>query len=50
MAWHYGNKVVQVDLKTLRYPVLYVNLLGLAPMLCFAAVGNEHVKFLNDRV
>ena len=27
MAWHYGNKVVQVDLKTLRYPVLYVNLL-----------------------
>jgi len=47
----YGKKIVgTVDLKTRSGPVLYVNLLGLAPMLCFAAVGNEHVKFLNDRV
>ena len=38
----YGKKLIStVDLKTKSGPVLYTNLLGLPPMLMFAAMGNE---------
>jgi GDP-mannose transporter len=42
----YGKKIIQsVDLKTKAGPVLYTNLLGLPPMLCFAALGGEYGQF-----
>jgi len=42
----YGKKIVRsVDLKTLSGPVLYCNLLGLPPMMAFAAMGSETQKF-----
>jgi len=34
-------------LKTLSGPVLYTNLLGIAPMLIFARLGGEYSKFYN---
>jgi len=45
----YGKKIIRsVDLKTLSGPVLYTNLLGIAPMLLFAAMGGEYTKLYND--
>lgn len=45
----YGKKIVQsVPLKTFSGPVLYTNLLGLPPMLAFAAMGHEYGKFHQD--
>jgi drug/metabolite transporter (DMT)-like permease len=42
----YGKSIIRsVDLKTLSGPVLYTNLLGLVPMLAFAAMGNEYQSF-----
>lgn len=46
----YGKLILRsVDLKTLSGPVLYTNLLGLLPMLLFAAMGHEYDAFLRDR-
>ncbi|GAX26224.1 hypothetical protein FisN_16Lh051 [Fistulifera solaris] len=45
----YGKKIIQsVDLKTKAGPVLYTNLLGLPPMLCFAAMGGEYGQFASE--
>lgn len=45
----YGKKIIRsVDLKTLSGPVMYTNLLGIAPMLIFASMGGEYSKFYND--
>lgn len=44
----YGKKIIRsVKLETLSGPVLYTNLLGLPPMLAFAAMGsnNEYSRF-----
>ena len=46
----YGKRIIKsVDLKTLSGPVLYVNLLGLPPMLMFAAMAGEFHKWSADR-
>jgi drug/metabolite transporter (DMT)-like permease len=46
----YGKSIIRsVDLKTLSGPVLYTNLLGLVPMLAFAAMGNEYEAFRQER-
>jgi GDP-mannose transporter len=46
----YGKSIIRsVDLKTLSGPVLYTNILGLVPMLAFAAMGNEYHSFQEDR-
>jgi GDP-mannose transporter len=46
----YGKRIIRsVDLKTLSGPVLYVNLLGLPPMLMFAAMAGEFGKWSVDR-
>jgi len=45
----YGKSLLKsVDLKTQSGPVLYVNLLGIIPMLMFAALGNEFQTFSSD--
>lgn len=47
----YGKKIIRsVDLKTLSGPVLYTNLLGVAPMLLFASMGNEYSQFYDDLI
>ena len=46
----YGKSLLKsVKMKTQSGPVLYTNLLGLAPMLIFAAAGGEFVKLNNLR-
>lgn len=47
----YGKRIIKsVDLKTKSGPVLYTNLLGLTPMLVFAAMADEYHKFASDRI
>jgi GDP-mannose transporter len=47
----YGKRIIQsVNLKTLSGPVLYTNLLGLPPMLMFAAMGHEYRSFVYDHM
>lgn len=47
----YGKRIIRsVDLKTLSGPVMYTNMLGILPMLIFAAMGNEYSQFFYDRV
>lgn len=47
----YGKRIIKsVDLKTLSGPVLYTNLLGLTPMLMFAAMGGEYSKFVQTHM
>jgi drug/metabolite transporter (DMT)-like permease len=46
----YGKRLIRsVDMKTKSGPVLYTNLLGLAPMLVFAMVGREFQHLHADR-
>lgn len=47
----YGKSILKsVDLKTQSGPVLYTNLLGLAPMLMFAAMNQEYQKFAQNHL
>jgi drug/metabolite transporter (DMT)-like permease len=47
----YGKSILKsVDLKTQSGPVLYTNILGLAPMLMFAAMNHEYQKFAQNHL
>ena len=47
----YGKSLLKsVDLKTQSGPVVYTNLLGIPPMMIFAALGGEYSKFQNDHL
>ena len=47
----YGKSLLKsVDLKTLSGPVVYTNMLGIPPMMLFAALGQEYSKFFNQHV
>jgi len=47
----YGKSLLKsVDLKTQSGPVVYTNLLGIPPMMMFAAMGNEYGRFSQDHL
>jgi drug/metabolite transporter (DMT)-like permease len=47
----YGKSILKsVDLKTQSGPVLYTNLLSLAPMLLFASMNHEYEKFAQNHL
>eukprot|EP00522_Entomoneis_paludosa_P009573 CAMPEP_0172445580 /NCGR_PEP_ID=MMETSP1065-20121228/5390_1 /TAXON_ID=265537 /ORGANISM="Amphiprora paludosa, Strain CCMP125" /LENGTH=290 /DNA_ID=CAMNT_0013196463 /DNA_START=52 /DNA_END=924 /DNA_ORIENTATION=- len=47
----YGKSLLKsVELKTQSGPVVYTNMLGIPPMMLFAAMGNEYHRFASDHL